>query len=170
METITIDGREYRVTIEPDYDCGAPWDEECGYGPVTDWTSRAKEPGELVLCTDRGSYRYYDFAGACRIAKRDGWSTAEIEARKAQGEKITAKEQAARAARADYKRLRDWCNDRWHYVGVVVSDEEGESTSLWGIESDADAYLEEVARELAEDLHKNWKERRRRECLMAYEG
>lgn len=169
METITIDGRDYEVTIAGDYDHGAPWDEECGHGPVSDWTGRAKEPGELVLSQDHGRYCYYDFAEACRIAKRNGWSTAEIEARKARGEKITAKEQAA-AARADFERLRAWCDGRWYYVGVVVSDEDGHQDNLWGIECDAGDYLEEVARELAEELHEKWKERRRRECLLAYEG
>ena len=65
----------YTVTaiIEHDSDTGAPWQEDCGHGPVSDWTTRAKLPGELVLSTDRGLKRYYDFAQACRIARRDGW-------------------------------------------------------------------------------------------------
>ena len=73
METIEHNGRTYRVEIEPDYDHGAPWEEEDGHGPVSEWTSRAKLPGEVIIAKDRGSYRYYDFAGACRIARRDGW-------------------------------------------------------------------------------------------------
>lgn len=62
-----------RATIEHDSDTGAPWSEHDGHGPVSEWTTRAKRPGELVLCTSRGRKRYYDFAEACRIARRDGW-------------------------------------------------------------------------------------------------
>ena len=55
--------------------------------------------------------------------------------------------------------MRQWCDGYWSYVGVVVTaqcpcceDFTGPSASLWGIESDAGDYLEEVARELAEEL------------------
>lgn len=154
METIEHNGRTYSVTIEPDYYSGAPWDEECGHGPVSDWTTRAKEPGELVLAQDRGSFRYYDFAEACRIAMRDGWDAEPYN----RGQE-TKGQQAAKAARADFERLRQWCNDQWHYVGVVVTAKceccghfSGESASLWGIESDAGDYLEDVARELAREI------------------
>ena len=61
------------ATIKHDSDTGAPWSEHDGHGPVSDWTTRDKRPGELVLCSDRNSRRYYDFAEACRIARRDGW-------------------------------------------------------------------------------------------------
>jgi len=62
-----------------------------------------------------------------------------------------------RAALADFDRLRRWCNDDWSYVGVIVApvcpccDEAkwDDAQSLWGIESDAGEYLQEVARELA---------------------
>lgn len=65
---------------------------------------------------------------------------------------------AAAAAEADFKRLDDWCNDRWHYVGCVVTllDDDGDDTdhsaSLWGIESDDGDYLAETARELAAEI------------------
>ena len=62
-----------RATIEHDSGHGAPWEECDGHGPVSDWTTRAKRPGELVLCSDGSHKRYYDFAEACRIARRDGW-------------------------------------------------------------------------------------------------
>jgi hypothetical protein len=61
------------VAIVPDSDHGAPWEEECGHGTVSDWTRRAKAPGEIVLYQDRDSKRFYDFAEAVRTAKRDGW-------------------------------------------------------------------------------------------------
>ena len=76
-DTITIEGREYTWTVEYDCDIGAPWGKHDGHGPVTEWTTRPKGPGERVLAEDRGSYRYYDYAEACRIAKRDGNRAAE---------------------------------------------------------------------------------------------
>lgn len=166
MDTITLNGREYRVEIEPDHDAGAPWEECDTYGPVTYWTRSAKAPGQRVLTQDRGAYRYYDFAEACRIAQRDGWSTADIEARKAGGEAVTRRQQAAEAAMRDFERLREWCNGEWYYCGVIVEGPDGEYTSLWGVESDADEHLQEVAQELAEELHAAYKQTK----VYAYEG
>jgi len=75
-DTITceVDGFKATATLHHDDGSEAPWDSECGHGPVSDWTSRSKAPGERVLCEDRrGRRRYYDFAEAVAIAKRDGW-------------------------------------------------------------------------------------------------
>ena len=69
----THNGRKYTVALEPD-DChGAPWEEEDGHGPVTDWETRDKRPGEMLLNEDGRAKRFYDFAAACRLARRDGW-------------------------------------------------------------------------------------------------
>lgn len=65
-----------------------------GHGPVTAWTTRSKHPGELVINKDRGRARYYDFAEACRIARRDGWDAEPYNA----GTE-TKRQQAAKAAR-----------------------------------------------------------------------
>lgn len=73
MDTLEHNGRIYAVEILPDEHHGAPWEEEDGHGPVSGWTRRDKAPGEMVLCKDRGMRRLYDFAEACRIARRDGW-------------------------------------------------------------------------------------------------
>jgi hypothetical protein len=67
------DGCTFRVETERDADMGAPWDECDGHGTVSEWTTRDKQPGELVLNEDRGSKRFYDFAEACKTALRDGW-------------------------------------------------------------------------------------------------
>lgn len=74
-DSVAIEREGFRLvaTMEFDGDTGAPWLEHDGHGEVTGWTTRAKLPGELILNSDRGSKRYYDFAGACRIARRDGW-------------------------------------------------------------------------------------------------
>lgn len=73
-ETLTLeaDGFTITATIHNDDDTGAPWDEHDGHGPVSGMTTRDKRPGELVLCSDVGR-RFYDFAAACQIARRDGW-------------------------------------------------------------------------------------------------
>ncbi|MDP5500313.1 hypothetical protein P3775_18370 [Pseudomonas aeruginosa] len=72
---LNIGGKDFvfAVDFEDDYDAGAPWEMAEGHGPVSDWENRDKRPGELVLNSDRGAKRFYDFAEACRIAKRDGW-------------------------------------------------------------------------------------------------
>lgn len=152
MDTIEVNGKTFSVRIENDTDMGEPWKEHDIHGEVSDWTSREKKPGELVLCSDRGRYRYYDFAASVKKAKVDGWNAAPYNDNETKGER------AAKAARADFERLRQWCNDQWYWVGIIVEelDEEGEgtgaSTSLWGIESDSEDYHEEVAKELAEQL------------------
>mgnify|MGYP000873906339 CR=1 FL=1 len=151
-ETITHRGRSFRVRHIADDSIGEPWKEFDCHGPVSDWTTRDKRPGELVLNSDRRSYRYYNYAEAVRIAKRDAWGT--------QGtpENATRGQRAALAARADYEYLRAWCNDEWQFVGVCVDlldddgNETGDSDSLWGIESDDGQYLTDTAIELADNI------------------
>lgn len=193
--TFTRGGRALSVSIESDDDSGAPWENEDGHGDVSDWTTRDKLPGEMVLSTDHGSKRFYDFAGACQLARRDGWGwlPGDIKTAKAadgswrawviprrfgDAEKVaalqatapeinaairevyarhratmTARQYAAGAALVDFESLRDWCNDSWSYVGIVVTDDAtGDSESLWGIESDAGEYLQEVRDELADQI------------------
>jgi hypothetical protein len=141
------DGTEIEVRVIPDESMGPPWEEYDGHGPVSEWTTRDKHPGELVLARDRGASRYYDFSEAVKIARRDGWGTAGR----------TPGERAARATLEDFNRLRDWCEDRWSWVGVEVTvrrDGTEESESLWGIESDGD-YWKDVAAELANGILTN---------------
>jgi len=139
----------FRIEWVHDTDAGAPWDREDGHGPVSGWTSDPKAPGQMVLCSDRRMHRYYDFAEAVKIAHRDGWDTKPYCTRKP-GERAHA------AAMADYNYLRQWCDQQWHYCGIVVTllDADGEpdvNASLWGIEdglSDMADYHEEVIGEL----------------------
>lgn len=142
--------RTFIVEIHSDDDHEPPWEGYDGVGNVTDWTTRAKRAGEWLLNEDRGSYRYYDAQEAQERAKREGWQASTASA--AYG---TRAEQAARAVRADFRRLQAWCSDEWYYVGVVVYEQlpacaccgaarTGESASLWGIASD-DAYYTEGA-------------------------
>ncbi len=146
-DEVAVNGFTVTARLEAD-DCGdCPWDREEGHGPVSEWTTRDKRPGERVLVTDRHSKRYYDVQGAMAVAKRDGWDAKPYGVG-------TAGERAARAVEADYERLRRWCADDWAYVGVVLTVSKGgvelsnHASSLWGIESDAGDYLAEVANEL----------------------
>lgn len=152
LPEITKEGRTFAVTVEYDDTVRSPWLEEDGHGPVSGWVCRSKQPGERVLASTGTSHLYYDFAAAIRIARTDGWDAPPF------GEG-TRRQRAARAVEADFQRLKGWCEDRWHYVGVVVTercpccnDFTGPSSSLWGIESDAGEYLDEVANILIDEI------------------
>lgn len=148
-----------KVETERDENMGPPWEEHDEHGPVSDWTTRDKRAGERVLCTDGRSHRYYDFAKAVKIAKRDGWDAPPYKTG-------TKGQQAARAAEADFEWLRAWCDYEWQWIGVIVTltDESGAkiaSDSVWGIK-DAETddgkgrkrpYWAECAAEMIETLY-----------------
>jgi hypothetical protein len=144
------DGSSYRIEWFYDEDMGAPWDEHDGHGEVSDWTTRDKKPGELVLSQDRSLKRYYDFQGAVAKAKAEGWNIAPYTW-------PSKGAQAVAAVLADFHHLKGWCDDQWHWCGIRVTllDDEGEetaiSTSLWGFEAGtkaADEYHADVIQEL----------------------
>jgi hypothetical protein len=89
---------------------------------------------------------YYDWAAACKDARRDGWNA----------EPYDAPNRIARAVEADFQFLSAFINNDWHYVGVIVEllDDDGEvlsDTSLWGVETWKDNHCE-VAHDLAREL------------------
>lgn len=147
----THDGFTVRATIHNDDSGIIPWEEYDGHGIVSEWTTRAKRPGERVLVADRHSRRYYDIQESMTIARRDGWS----DGNPVDGEPAGAR--AAKAVEADFQRLRAWCNNEWCYVGIVLSIYRGDvclddhAASLWCIESDAGEYLVSVANELLDE-------------------
>lgn len=206
LDPITRDGFTVTFKIAPDSDYGTPWENEDGHGPVSDWQRSScmtgypsKRPGQLVLCTDHGSSRFYDFAAACRIARRDSWGVAPYSLTWERGAlshgltrctgiwfdaarnlesftsdwhddrnaaiaqiyamhraTMTPREYAALAARADYDRLSNWCDDRWHYCGVIATVTRAGITlataSLWGIESDSpQSHFAEIAADLTDE-------------------
>lgn len=148
-DEIEVDGFTVTARIEVDDGGECPWACEDGHGPVSEWTTRSKRPGERVLCEDRRSKRYYDVQEAMAIAKREGWDAKPYGG--------TAGEKAARAVEADFNHLRRWCDNQWQYVGVVLTVSKGgvelsdHAASLWGIESDAGDYLLEVANEMLDE-------------------
>lgn len=114
--TETYKGHDITLTWFYDLDCEAPWDHDDGHGPVSDWTRRDKLPGERVLCEDHRSKRYYDFAAAVRLAKKDGWDAPPYKTG-------TKGEQANRAAEADFKLLKRWCDNDWYWIGYKIEIE-----------------------------------------------
>lgn len=146
-DTFEREGHTFRVNHPYDDSGDTPWERADGHGPVSEWTSRDKRPGERLLCSDRGSRRYYDWQEACKLARRDGWDA----------EPIGAPNRIERAVQADFDFLHAWCNDEWQYVGVVVEMLGADGAvvaeqSLWGIESNAYDYLRDTAHELADEI------------------
>lgn len=156
-------GRHFVASLYVDYSNDAPWENDCGSGVVSDWEHRDKLPGERVLAEDGRSKRFYDVSATMAVARRDRWGICDEEKANLAaklGRTPTDGEIRAAAVEKDFEFLRGWCNDDWHYcgVGVRLLDEAGEPVgdefehALWGIESNAGDYLEEVACELAEQV------------------
>lgn len=161
VEKIELQGLTFAYAIEPDPCMGAPWLECDGHGPVSDWTSRDKQPGEWTLSSDRRSRLFYDAQEAQRIALRDNWGIdAEARAAWAQrsGREPTRKQVAAAAVRRDFDYLRRWCEDDWYYciLCVTLLDVDGNETEeqdyLGGVESDSADHIANCARELADGI------------------
>jgi hypothetical protein len=112
------------ATLHADDDCTPPWDREDGHGPVSDWTTRAKKPGERVLNRDHRSYRYYDFQAAVKQARAEEWDTPPYRTG-------TAGERATRAAEADFQRMKAWCDNEWSYVGMAVTIALNMAAQVW---------------------------------------
>lgn len=132
-EEITVNGIDYIVEYSNDDCFREPWNEFDGHGEVSEWTTRDKKPEELVLASDRGFKRYYDFAGACKTALKDGWSHASVL------DTDTPKQRASKAAKADYEYLKAFCMGDWSYICILVRRADdcpccGDSESLGGIE------------------------------------
>ena len=155
--TATVGRLTVTARIVADDSAAVPWLEHDGHGPVSEWTTQAKHPGERVLVEDGRSFRYYDWREAVQIARRDGWDAPPY------GEG-TAGQRAARAVQADFDRLRRFCADQWGWVGLVLSVSDGETTvehaaSCWMIESDADAeHFSEVASDLLPEALERFRE------------
>lgn len=152
MDNIIIDGKIYSVNFEYDDYAKKPWEWCDGHGVIRQSSKPHQDgysdklPGEVPLnSAGRNEYQfYYDVPASLAIAKREGWNAAPYD----------APNKALRAVDADIAYLRAYLNDIWHYVTVTVTDNEtGESTNLGMVETWKDYHLE-VARELADELHR----------------
>ena len=106
-------GRTFRAELHYDSDMGAPWIEHDGHGIVSEWETRDKQPGEVIIKDDRGAHRFYDVTATTQRAKRDEWGLND-ESRAALARRIgrapTPGEVTAEAVRLDMERMRAWCN------------------------------------------------------------
>ena len=148
LETISKEYRGYKmlISIHHDEDTGAPWEENDGHGIVSEWTTRDKQPGELVLGSERRSRRYYDFAATLKLARRDGWGLSDNDIAKLAkqlGRKPTAKQILNESVIRDFEYLRGWCQDDWQWLGYTseIETPDGETIdgdSCWGFEGTDD--------------------------------
>lgn len=160
-DTFEREGYKFTVTHPFDDTGDAPWERCDGHGPVSKWERRSKRAGEHILCSDHGSHRFYAWQEAIELAKRDGWGlsdSAKADLCRRLGREPTKGEIREEAVKRDFEYLRGWCNDKWHYCGVVVTlldskgEETDESESLWGIEDNAYDYLRDTAHDLADEI------------------
>lgn len=163
-------GITFTARTTRDQDHGAPWEESDNHGIVTDWISQSEQYDFPDLYQDRtkfyplgdperdGSRRFYDMQASIRKALKDHWGLSPAALQDLQNEweagtVLTPEVQTHRAVVLDRDFLNSWCNDEWEYIGVIVmlpgTNLQG---SLWGIESNAGAYLADVAHNLAEEL------------------
>lgn len=156
----THHGLSFRAFIEYDHAAEAPWEREDGHAPVSEWTSRDKRPSEVIVSTDRRSNRFVCIREAHARARAQGWGLGsdDMQAlRDTLNREPTKREVIAHAVKLDIERMRAWCADDWCYVGVCVSllGPDGQpvgnkyAAACWGIESDCDDYIKEVASDLA---------------------
>lgn len=143
-DEFVVDGRRFRLIVEHDGDMREPWKEHDCHGVVSEWTTRKKKPGERILVQGGGSYHYYDVQASMQRACKD-WFPPGV-----------SREQVARSVEADFKRLRAWCNDEWHWAWIRVmlldGKDAGKSESLGGLESDDEQHISEEAHNLAREL------------------
>lgn len=162
--TTLPNGWKIKVAFKCDQDSGPPWDCD-GYGVVTDWQRYDEHLDNWELCSDRRSYRYYDWRTTLPIAIKDGWDAPPYRTG-------TPHERAMRAMKANYEYLRRWCNDDWFYVGLIVTlldenDEELAEESCWGFESDAMSHMADEARSWAAHMIREERRERREAALQA---
>lgn len=161
--TFSHDGKTFLAEIYPDDDMGAPWENSDCHGIVSEWETRNKLPGELVLGEARRSRRFYDVQETMKKARAEAWGLSEPALAKlceALGRPATRGEIVAAAVRADFEFLRGWSNGEWQYVGVCVraTDDDGDAigdtfdNALWGVESGNADYILEVAIGLAREI------------------
>lgn len=179
FETETLEHFGVSVKIEYFHDWGAdaPWDKSDSHGDIetvniSPWRGHniSKAPGQVILHADyrQGTAWLYDFAGAMKKAKSEGWSCDKCTPDMTPGQK------AYSAVCADMDFLGAYLREDWRYVGIgcTVLDDEGEETekrdSCWGFESFNDYHKEagqEMAKQLAETFAESALQTVVRDCL-----
>ncbi len=171
-KTDTYYGYWGSVSVYRDDIMGPPWEEHDGHGPVSEWTTRDKRPGEWVLSVDGPHKRYYDAEMAQAIARRYGWG---FEGCAESG--LTKRQIAAEAVRRDFRYLKAWCDDEWCWLEYDMTiygpdGQEVDERSLCGIDDEeylleeCEAEVERIAEEqLLETLREGICEMKRAEAV-----
>lgn len=161
---IEVDGYTFHVTIESDGAADPPWEQGDGHGLVrlsdnAHWQGEGvsdKKPGERPLNMARNNeYQYYyDWQGACKKARAEGWNAQPYD----------APNRVHRAVLADFKYMRDYLDGDWEYVcvEVMLANRTEYTSCVCGVETFKDYHLEfaeelarEVIREYLDDMEKN---------------
>ena len=79
---------------------------------------------------------------------------------------LTPAQITAASVMRDYEHLKAFCNDEWHYVGVVVTAPDGEKESGWGFESTDDEGQAECAADLADTLESAYQDKQTEEATL----
>jgi hypothetical protein len=122
-------GFRFKISIDTDHDMAPPWKEHDCHGDVREVRAvhnrPSKRPGERILYEHRDNYWLYDWQGAIRKAKKEGWGLWKKEA-------LTKGQIRALAVQQDFDRLRGWLNDEWTWTGVGVECVETEQAGYCG--------------------------------------
>jgi len=169
-EIITPKGNTFKVEYFYDDMNETPWGWSDGHGEVSGWTSQDKKPGEVILCADGRSKRFYDMQGAIKTARVEGWSCEGVLPTDTKGQK------AVKAAQNDFEYLKAWCSNDWWYccLHVVMVGPEGVEIDdyddyLSGIEDGyyrgMNDYSLEAAAEMAREIENRYLEDLNRELI-----
>jgi len=159
-ETITRNGRDYKVNFEYYNDMRAPWVEYdiCGViserlGSYSGYRGYSKAPGERILHSDNGYLWVYDWQATMQKAKTEGWGCDVEKLAKKLGHAPTKGEILHEAVERDYQFCRGYLTGDWYYVVIRVEDTEtGECEYLGGVESSDIKYLSECALDLIDNM------------------
>lgn len=157
-------GYSIKVEFSQDSDMGPPWKEYDGCGIVSDWEPNRREEEywenwRMDPPNERGYY-YYEFKETLPKAIKEGWNAPPYYA----GDKLA---RAWRGMRADYEFLRRYMCQDWWYSTLIVTlykdDEEIDSESLGGMDSDSIDHFAETARDYAASMIRKARDNERAE-------
>jgi hypothetical protein len=131
---VAVKGLQFSLCIRRDDYGGTPWDqnEEC-HGPVRyhdrgRYNTHSSKPTKRAGERELGESYLYDWAGAMKKAKAEGWGP--------RTPYRTATQAAEAAVQRDYDYLKAWCEDDWCNVSVEVrlvgGDEDDDYTDTLG--------------------------------------
>ena len=140
---LDIDGFTVMYMFEYDTDSGPPWADEDVDLMRHGYLRADKKNNERPILTNQGEYWFFDWAAACKLARRDKWNTPPY----------NAPNQVERAVQNLFDYYKAYLNEEWHYVGITVwlAEHPQYEHAVWGFETYQDYHKEEVPR-LAEEL------------------